>query len=71
MDKELSPQSVEMQIIMDDMNILSEETFQGDQQLMDKFWEVRKSEKASEDLGLYPIKPALIEYIEQALLVEK
>lgn len=71
MDKELSPQSVEMQIIMEDMNILSEETFQGEQQLMDKFWEVRKSEKASEDLGLYPIKPALIEYIEQALLVEK
>lgn len=71
MDKELSPQSVEMQIIMEDMNILSEETFQGDQQLMDKFWEVRKSEKASEDLGLYPIKPAIIEYIEQALLVEK
>jgi len=70
MDKELSPQSVEMQIIMDDMNILSEETFQGDQQLMDKFWEVRKSEKASEDLGLYPIKPAIIEYIEQALQVE-
>lgn len=71
MDKELSPQSVEMQIIMEDMNILSEETFQGDQQLMDKFWEVRKSEKASEDLGLYPIKPAIIEYIEKALLVEK
>lgn len=69
MDKELSPQSVEMQIIMDDMNILSEETFQGDQQLMDKFWEVRKSEKASADLRLYPIKPAIIEYIEQALPV--
>lgn len=71
MDKELSPQSVEMQLIMEDMNILSEETFQGDQQLMDKFWEVRKSEKASADLGLYPINPALIEFIEQALQVEK
>lgn len=69
MDKELSPQSVDMQLIMDDMNILSEETFQGDQQLMDKFWEVRKSEKASADLRLYPIKPAIIEYIEQALQV--
>ena len=71
MDKELSPQSGEMQLIMEDMNILSEETFQGDQQLMDKFWEVRKSEKASEDLRLYPIKPAIIEFIEQALQVEK
>ncbi len=71
MDKELSPQCVEMQLIMEDMNILSEETFQGDQQLMDKFWEVRKSEKASADLGLYPINPSLIEYIEQALQVEE
>lgn len=71
MDRELSPQSVDMQLIMDDMNILSEETFQGDQQLMDKFWEVRKSEKASAHLRLYPIKPAIIEFIEQALQVEK
>ncbi|WP_342512128.1 MerR family transcriptional regulator [Sporosarcina sp. FSL K6-1522] len=71
MDKELSPQSKEMQLIMDDMNILSEETFQGDQQLMDKFWEVRKSEKASEDLRLYPIQPAILEFIEQALQVEE
>ena len=53
------------------MNILSDETFQGNQQLMDKFWEVRKSEKASADVGLYPIKPALIEYIEQALQSEE
>ncbi|MFJ7936472.1 MerR family transcriptional regulator [Sporosarcina sp. NPDC096371] len=67
MEKQLSPQSVEMQLIMDDMGILSEETFLGDQQLMDKFWEVRKSEKASSDLRLYPIKPAMIEFIEQAL----
>ena len=68
-EKELPPQSEEMQLIMDDINILSEETFRGDQQLMNKFWEVRKSEKASGDLGLYPIKPATIEYIEQALQV--
>ncbi|WP_342504712.1 MerR family transcriptional regulator [Sporosarcina sp. FSL K6-2383] len=71
MDREVSPQSVDMQLIMEDITILSEETFQGDQQLMDKFWEVRKSEKASADLRLYPIKPAIIEYIEQALQVEK
>lgn len=71
MDKELPPQSVEMQLIMEDMNILSEETFQGDQQLMNKFWEVRKSEKASGDLRLYPIKPAIIDFIEQALRVEE
>lgn len=66
-DKGISPHSDEAQLIMDDMDILSEETFQGDQQLMNKFWEVRKSEEASKELSLYPIKPAIIEFIELAI----
>ncbi len=66
-DKGISPHSDEAQLIMDDMNILSDETFQGDQQLMNKFWEVRKSEEASKELRLYPIKPAIIEFIEIAI----
>ncbi|EGQ21757.1 transcriptional regulator [Sporosarcina newyorkensis 2681] len=64
-----SPNSEEAQIIMDDMNILSEETFHGDQELMDKFWEVRKSEEASAELRLYPIRQEIIDFIEQALSV--
>ncbi|WP_228548261.1 MerR family transcriptional regulator [Sporosarcina obsidiansis] len=67
--KGTSPKSEEVQLIIDDMNILSEETFQGDQQLMDKFWDVRKSEKASADLGLYPIREEIIAFIEEALSV--
>lgn len=70
-EKGVSPQSEEVQLILDDINILSEETFQGDQQLMNKFWEVRKSEKASGDLRLYPIKPAIIEFIEQAFQADR
>lgn len=66
-EKGISPRSDEAQLIMDDMDILSEETFQGDQQLMNKFWEVRKSEEASKELSLYPIKPAIIEFIELAI----
>lgn len=65
--KGISPRSDEAQLIMDDMDILSEETFQGDQQLMNKFWEVRKSEEASKELSLYPIKPAIIKFIELAI----
>ncbi|MHA6260113.1 MerR family transcriptional regulator [Sporosarcina sp. CAU 1771] len=64
-----SPQSEEAQLIMDDMNMLSDETFQGDRQLMDKFWEVRKSEKSSADLQLYPIREEIISFIEESLSV--
>ncbi|MEK4025273.1 MerR family transcriptional regulator [Sporosarcina sp. FSL W7-1283] len=64
-----SPKSEEAQIIMDDMNILSDETFNGDQELMDKFWEVRKSGEASAELRLYPIRQEIIDFIEQALSV--
>lgn len=67
--KEASPQSEEAQLIMADLTILSDETFQGDEQLMDKFWEVRKSEKSSAELYLYPIREEVITFIEEALSV--
>lgn len=67
--KGASPQSEEAQLIMDDLTILSDETFHGDQQLMDKFWEVRKSEKSSADLHLYPIRDEIITFIEEALSI--
>ncbi|GKV64694.1 MULTISPECIES: MerR family transcriptional regulator [unclassified Sporosarcina] len=71
MEKGASPESEEAQIIVDDLNILSEETFHGDQELMEKFWEVRKSERASADLRLYPIREEIISFIEQALAVQQ
>lgn len=62
----VSPESVEVQLIVEDMDILSAETFGNDLQLADDFWEVRKSAEASEQLGLYPIDSAVIEFLEKA-----
>lgn len=62
----VSPESVEAQLIIEDMDILSAETFGNDPQLREDFWEVRKSAEASEQLGLYPIDSAVIEFLEKA-----
>jgi len=44
---------------------LSNDTFQGDTTLMDKFWEVRKL--PTEETGLYPISEEVLEYVERCL----
>jgi MerR family transcriptional regulator, thiopeptide resistance regulator len=51
---------------MEDIEILSEETFRGDQILMAKFWDIRRSSQLSNELNLYPIKQEIIDYIEEA-----
>ncbi len=43
----------------------AEEFPQGDE-FIDKLWELRKSPSASEQLGMYPIEPEVLEYLEQA-----
>ncbi len=62
----VSPVSVEGQLILEDVDILSEETFGDDPELVEAFWEVRKSSEASAELGLYPISPAIISFLEMA-----
>ncbi|GAB3070512.1 MerR family transcriptional regulator [Salinicoccus sesuvii] len=64
LEKEVSPTSSEGQLIIEDVDILSEETFGDDPELIETFWKVRRSPKASEELGLYPISPAIIEFLE-------
>ncbi|ENH96439.1 transcriptional regulator [Gracilibacillus halophilus YIM-C55.5] len=66
---EVSPASEQAKLIIEDMDILSEETFQGDQNLMAKFWEIRRSQKSSNELNLYPIKPEIIDFIEEAYAI--
>lgn len=66
LDNGISPSSPEGQLILEDVNILSEETFGNDPELIDSFWEVRKSSVASEELGLFPISPAIIDFLEMA-----
>lgn len=61
-----SPNSPEGKIIAEDIRILSSITF-ANEDLADKFWEVRKSEDTSEALGLYPVSQEIIEFIEEAV----
>ncbi|MGM7700559.1 MerR family transcriptional regulator [Pseudalkalibacillus sp. Hm43] len=62
----VSPHSIQASLITDDMDLLSEETFDGNADLIEKFWKVRRSQSSSESLDLYPVKPEVIDFIEQA-----
>lgn len=66
----VSPTSLEGQLILEDVDILSEETFDNDPELVEAFWEVRKSPEASAELGLYPISPAIISFLEMDIKKE-
>jgi DNA-binding transcriptional MerR regulator len=65
----ISPDSEYARLIIEDIEILSEETFQGDQNLMNKFWKVRRSQESSNELNLYPIKQEIIDFIEEAYAI--
>ncbi|MBM4760789.1 MerR family transcriptional regulator [Bacillus sp. B15-48] len=65
----ISPGSEHAKLIIEDMEILSEEIFQGDQNLMEKFWKVRRSQESSNELNLYPIKQEIIDFIEEAYAI--
>ncbi|EIM04973.1 transcriptional regulator [Planococcus antarcticus DSM 14505] len=66
LEKGVSPISLEGQIILEDVDILSGETFGDNPELVEVFWEVRKSPEESRELGLYPISPAIIDFLEMA-----
>ncbi|KON88132.1 transcriptional regulator [Sporosarcina globispora] len=65
-NERISPKSAQAKLIIDDMDILSKETFEGNTELISKFWDVRRSQESSDSLNLYPIKPEIIEFIEEA-----
>ena len=44
---------------------LSNDTFQGDEELIEKFWEVRKL--PAEQTGLYPISEDVLEFVERCI----
>ncbi|MGE6415582.1 MerR family transcriptional regulator [Planococcus kocurii] len=70
LDNGVSPTSLEGQLILEDVDILSEETFGDDPKLVDAFWKVRKSPEASGELGLYPISLAIIGFLEMTVKKE-
>lgn len=61
-----APTSKEAQIIAADALLLSEEMFAGNEELANKFFDIRKSEEQSEALNLYPIKQEVLAFLEQA-----
>ncbi|MFD2700534.1 MerR family transcriptional regulator [Paenibacillus shunpengii] len=68
LEENKSPSSRDAQIIAEDTLLLSNEMFQGNTELADKFWEARRSEAASSDLNLYPIKEEIVIFMEQAII---
>lgn len=61
-----TPDSLEAQIIAEDALELSKELFDGNEELGDKFFEIRKSPEKSHDLNLYPVKEEVLNFVEEA-----
>lgn len=66
-EKKLPPDSEEAQLLAADIQLLTLETFNGNQELADKFWEIRKSEEPSQAMNLYPIKKEILDYAERLM----
>lgn len=64
---DISPLSDEGRLIAEDSLLLSELIFQGNKELEEKFWEVRKSEDDSASAGLYPVKAEVLAFLDEAL----
>ncbi|WP_249871651.1 MerR family transcriptional regulator [Oceanobacillus saliphilus] len=63
-----SPSSMEGQLIAVDVDLLTLESFGDKPDLIDKFWEIRKSEETSAELGLYPINKEVLIFLEEAIV---
>lgn len=64
-ENNIKPESDEGLQIASKLIVLSNETFQGDTDLIEKFWEVRK--QPVEETGLYPISDDVLEYVERCI----
>ncbi|PWA07524.1 MerR family transcriptional regulator [Pueribacillus theae] len=59
--------SIRIQRIIRRMYEKQEETFgNNNDAFLDKFWEIRKSPKKSQDAGFYPIEPEILKFLEEA-----
>ena len=61
----IKPESEEGFKIATQLIELSDESFQGDTNLMDKFWEIRK--QPAGETGLYPISEEIIDFVERCI----
>lgn len=60
------PSSPNVQNVIRRMLEKQAEEFPLEDEFIDKLWELRKSPSASEQLGMYPIEPEVLEYLERA-----
>ncbi|AST94157.1 MULTISPECIES: MerR family transcriptional regulator [Sutcliffiella] len=65
------PSSAEGQLIVVDVDILTKESFGDHPELIEKFWEARKSEETSAKLGLYPIHKEVLNFLEEAIVYQE
>ncbi|MBD8070728.1 MerR family transcriptional regulator [Bacillus sp. PS06] len=67
-EKGHTPSSIEAHLIVVDVDLLTKESFGDNPELIEKFWTVRKSEEASAQLNLYPIKKEVLDFLEEAIV---
>ncbi|WP_106767214.1 MerR family transcriptional regulator [Paenibacillus faecalis] len=64
-DQSIAPESEEGYHIATGLIEISNETFKGDEELMNKFWEVRK--QPAEQSGLYPVSEEVLDFVERCI----
>ncbi|UFJ42889.1 MerR family transcriptional regulator [Brevibacillus humidisoli] len=60
------PASPEVQQLVERMIISTEKLLDGDEQLMKKLWDIRKSPEQSRQMHLYPLEPELLAFLDKA-----
>lgn len=63
------PRAIKVQNIIRRMDEKRLEEFEGEDEFLDKLWEIRMSPKQSEKLGLYPIDQNVLEFMDQAYAI--
>ncbi len=63
------PKATKVQNIIRRMDEKRLEDFEGEEEFLDKLWEIRKSPNQSEKLRLYPIDQDVLEFIDQAYAI--
>lgn len=64
-EQSISPESEEGYQIATSLIEVSNETFGGNEELMDKFWKVRK--QPAEQSGLYPVSEEVLDFVERCI----
>lgn len=63
------PRAKKVQDVIKRMDDKREETFAGEEEFIDKLWDMRMSLEESENLGLYPIDQDVLDFMNEAYIV--